>query len=124
MTAHSPIHLLPTLFAAAGILAGCQIEHTPRAVHSPCPAWVNYPKDDHINEGSPYLGCTNRANLEQMLDDKQDVAAGRTLAPANGERESNAVKAYEEGKTKTPTAGSSTPGAAILIPETGRTGTQ
>lgn len=124
MAVPAPRPLLPALLVACAVLAGCETEHAPLAVQSPCPAWVDYPADRHINDGSPYLGCTNRANLDQMLDDKQDLVAGRALGPADGERESKVIKDYQTGKTKTSNAGATTPGAALLIPETGRTGTQ
>lgn len=124
MAAPTLLRLLPAALAVIALEAGCIDEHAPVAVQSSCPAWVEYPKDDHLNDPSPYLGCTNRANLEQMLDDKQDLAAGRTLGPASGEREGNAVKAYQEGKTKTTPSGSSSGGAAILLPGSGTTGPQ
>lgn len=103
-------------FALIALLAGCTNEHAPLQTSSPCPPWVEYPSDPHSNDNSPYLGCTNRANLEQMVDDKHDLTKGRALGPANGERESNAVKAYEEGKTKTTSTGASGPAPAILLP--------
>ena len=122
MAAPNLLRLLPAALAVIALQSGCIDQHAPVAVESPCPAWVDYPKDIHINDPSPYLGCTNRANLEQMLDDKQDIVAGRTLGAASGERESNAVKAYQEGKTKTTPTGSSGGGAAILLPSSGTTG--
>jgi len=122
MAASALFRLLPAALAVIALQSGCATEHAPLAVDSQCPAWVDYPKDRHINDGSPYLGCTNRANLEQMLDDKQDVAAGRTLGPASGERESKVVKDYQEGKTKTAPAGSSGGTSAILLPSVGTTG--
>ena len=122
MAASDLFRLLPAALALIALLSGCIDEHAPLAVESPCPAWVDYPKDNHINDGSPYLGCANRVNLEQMLDNKQDVAAGRTLGPASGEREGNAVKAYQEGKTKTTPSGSSSGTSAILLPSVGTTG--
>ena len=68
----------------------------------PCPAWVNFPADDHSNAGSPYLGCTNAGNLRNMVDNPNDLDQGRPLGPANGERETRAVHAYEQGQVKAP----------------------
>lgn len=124
MAAPTLLRLLPAALAVIALQAGCIDEHAPVAVQSSCPPWVDYPRDNHINDASPYLGCTNRANLEQMLDDKQDIVAGRTLGAASGERESNVVKAYQEGRTKTAPSGSSSGAAAILLPSSGRAGPQ
>jgi type IV pilus biogenesis protein CpaD/CtpE len=105
------------VFAVAVALAGCT--QAPLVAARPCPAWVDYPADSHSNGSSPYLGCTNRANLERMLEDKRDLVAGRRLGPARGERESLAVKAYDEGKTKTSNTGGATQGGAILLQQSG-----
>lgn len=104
-------------------LGACANEHAPLASTSPCPPYVNYPADIHANDPSPYLGCSNRANLEQMVEDKRDLEVGRTLGPADGAREAKAVKDYKEGKTKTSTGSSSTTGAGLLLQGTGTTGT-
>jgi len=116
----------PRLFVAfpalAALLSGCT--HVPMAATPACPAWVDYPADDHSNDDSPYLGCVSRANLELMLDDKHDVIAGRSLGPANGERESSTVKAYEEGKTKTSNAGPTASGGGASLQQTGQPGTK
>ncbi len=66
----------------------------------PCPQWVEYPADDHSNAGSPFLGCTNAANLENMLDRPGDLDHGRELGAASGERETLGVGAYEQGLIK------------------------
>lgn len=111
---------LPRILAAAaviGLLAGCAHEHGP-VTASPCPAWVDYPADLHSNEGSPYLGCVNQANLEQMLADKHDLKKGRALAPGDGARDAKAIQDYKDGKVKTST-GSGATGAALLFPGTG-----
>lgn len=117
----------PTLLTGLAIvlaLGGCAAApHAPVAA-GPCPAWVNYPADLHSNDGSAYLGCTNAANLAQMLDDKADLARGRALAPANGAREAKAVQDYEEGKTKSSADGSKAVGAGALLQGTGGTGPQ
>lgn len=66
----------------------------------PCPSWVNFPADDHSNAGSVYLGCTNAANLRGMVANPNDLTQGRPLGPADGERETNAVRTYEQGQVK------------------------
>lgn len=67
---------------------------------APCPSWVNFPADDHSNAGSPFLGCTNAANLQNMVANPADLKQGRPLGPADGERETNAVHTYEAGQVK------------------------
>ena len=113
----SRLHLLLAGLAATVLLSGCASEHAP-VMASPCPAWVDYPADIHSNDGSPYLGCVNKANLDQMLADKHDLEKGRALAPANGARQAKAIKDYEEGKSKSST-GSGTSGAALLLQGSG-----
>jgi hypothetical protein len=49
-----------------------------------------------------------------MVEDRNDLAKGRDLAPANARRESDAVKRYEEGKVKTPTPAPSAIGGIVL----------
>lgn len=81
---------------------GCApVEGVPESagVH-PCPNWANDPVDDHGNQGSPYLGCTNDINLIKMVERPQDLQQGRTLGPASGERQAGAVKAYDTDKVK------------------------
>lgn len=104
-------------------LGACARERAPIASSSPCPPFVEYPADIHANGPSPWLGCSNRANLEQMLEDKHDLTAGRKLGPADGAREAKAVKDYKDGKTKTSTGSTGTTGAALLLQGTGTTGT-
>lgn len=70
------------------------------AAPPPCPSWVDFPADDHSNAGSPYLGCTNAANLRSMVANPNDLKQGRPLGPADGERETNAVRTYEQGQVK------------------------
>lgn len=70
------------------------------AAAPPCPAWVDFPADHHSNAGSPYLGCTNAANLRSMVANPNDLQQGRSLGPADGERETNAVRTYEQGQVK------------------------
>ncbi len=65
-----------------------------------CPQWAKFPLDHHDNAASAYLGCTSAANLRAQLVDPADLERGRSLASANGERETLAVEAYEQGKVK------------------------
>jgi hypothetical protein len=79
-----------------------------------CAPWIDS-GGGHDNAESVNLGCTNRNNLRGMVEDKHDLDHGRTLGPADAERESQAVKRYEEGSVKEATPASSSPGA-LLIP--------
>lgn len=96
-------------------LAACANEHAPVAQTSPCPPFAAYPSDIHANDASPYDGCSNRVNLEEMLADKHDLVAGRKLGPADGAREAKAVQDYKEGRTKTSTGNGTSTGAALLL---------
>jgi type IV pilus biogenesis protein CpaD/CtpE len=66
----------------------------------PCPQWAEYPLDIHSGQDSPYLGCTTEYNLRAMVANPEDLEHGRSLGPADGERESRAVEAYRQGKVK------------------------
>jgi type IV pilus biogenesis protein CpaD/CtpE len=109
---HMRVPLLVAGAAMIGLMSGCA-EHGP-VMASPCPAWVDYPKNLHSNDGSPYLGCVNHANLEQMLADKHDLKKGRTLAPVSGAPQAKAVQDYEQGKVKLKSGGGAG-GPAILL---------
>lgn len=127
MTANSLARLLAATLTLA--LAACASQPPPKpaskaAAVTPCPPWVDYPANLHSNANSPYLGCANRANLEQMLVDKHDLVRGRKLGPANGERESSAVKAYEQGKIKLPNSSGASSGATLLLQGGSQGGTQ
>jgi type IV pilus biogenesis protein CpaD/CtpE len=84
----------------------------------PCPQWVLFPPDYFSNADSPYLGCVVATNLRANAADPADLERGRPLAPANGERETRAVEAYEQGKIK-PFQGSGS-----MSPTINATGTQ
>lgn len=79
-----------------------------------CLPWV-YSGGGHDNTDSADLGCANRVNLRSMADDRRDLDHGRKLGPADAERESQAIKRYEEGNVKQAGAASSSAGA-LLIP--------
>ena len=123
MIARTPKHVLVASIVLAILHTGCATEPEPLAAStSPCKPWVNYPSDSHGNQGSPYLGCTNSADLNAMVVDKNDLAKGRSLAPADGQRQSDAVKAYQSGQVKTGT-NSSVSGFGLLLPQKTSTGT-
>lgn len=79
-----------------------------------CRPWADS-GGDHSNTETPDTGCTNRRNLENMLESKADLEHGRMLGPADAERESLAIKNYREGKVKESGTGASSSGA-LLIP--------
>lgn len=66
-----------------------------------CGRWSIQRGSNHDNAATFGGGCTNRHNLESMIQQKSDLTQGRPLGPANAEREAAAVKRYEEGKVKT-----------------------
>jgi type IV pilus biogenesis protein CpaD/CtpE len=99
--------------ALAAIGAGCSTYNVgaaaPTAEH-PCPAWVNFPQDPYSNKEPTYLGCSAAVNFTTTVDDPRDLEHGRTLAPADGARESLAIGQYETGQTKPlPSTGTPTP---------------
>ena len=81
----------------------------------PCPAWVEFPADGHSNEDSIYLGCTNAQNLRNMIANPGDLARGRTLGPASGEREALGVDRYNQGKVSAP-KGAPSAAPTIIMP--------
>jgi type IV pilus biogenesis protein CpaD/CtpE len=87
----------------------------PPSATGPCPPWVAYPADRHGNAGSPYLGCVNVVNLQNMVDDPHDLERGRTLGPANGERESLGVGTYQRGRIP-PFKDANSPRPTISLP--------
>ena len=105
---------IPALFL---ILAACAEQARAEPASTPCPPWVASSASEHSNAEAEDLGCTNRRNLEQMVERKHDLVRGRPLGPADAERESLAVKNYEEGKVKEQTTGSASQGVSILTSE-------
>ena len=105
------------LLAAIGIGCSGSLSIAQQALAAPgCRPWVNS-DGGHANSETPELGCTNRRNLEHMLDDPHDLEHGRELGPADAARESMAIQNYEAGKVKETGAGAAAPGA-LLIPTT------
>lgn len=78
-----------------------------------CTPWVDL-GGGHDNTESPNLGCTNQDNLKNMVEDRRDLDRGRKLGPADAERESQAVRRYEEGIVKEATSGAASPGAPLI----------
>lgn len=99
---------------AMSLASGCTTGPPPPPPMStaaqPCPQWAIYPLDIHSGQDSPYLGCTVEYNLRAMVANPADLDHGRTLGPADGERESRAIEAYRQGKVK-PFEGSGASGA-------------
>ena len=93
--------LLSVFIALA--LCGCALRpQTPPAADAmmECPPWPDYPVDPTDNMGSPFLGCVTRANLKRMLVSPSEIQRGAELGNARGERESQAVERYLQGKAK------------------------
>ena len=110
--------------AAVLPMAGCSSEPSPPPVAiagRSCPQWVEFPADRHSNANSAYLGCVSAANLRAMVADPADLERGRQLGPANGERETRAIEAYQLGKVK-PFSGGDSTGPLIVVPSTGGSG--
>jgi hypothetical protein len=95
------------------IVPGCTAKPAPSPIQTAehrCPQWADSSPDRHSNADAPYLGCISAANLRAMVANPADLERGRPLFPANGERESLAVEAYQQGKVK-PFQGASASGA-------------
>jgi type IV pilus biogenesis protein CpaD/CtpE len=67
-----------------------------------------FPPDYNSNAGSPYLGCTVALNLRENAANPADLERGRSLGPADGQRETLAVETYQLNKVKPFTASTST----------------
>jgi len=110
------------LLAQAGCVDRGAARVAPQAALA-CPPWVEFPADADSNADSVYLGCVNRVNLSNMLQNPDDLARGRKLGPASGARESLGVERYNHGKSSAPTsAGSAAP--TVIMPNTGAGGDQ
>src|SRR5512135_966480 len=104
MTAPAASALLLAVLAAQPAAAG---SNSPSCTH-----WAEFTGTDFSNSEPTDLGCTNRRNLEHMVEDPNDLDHGRKLGPADAERESLAVRTYEQGKVRfAPTEG----GASGLV---------
>jgi type IV pilus biogenesis protein CpaD/CtpE len=98
------------LLASAGCIDRGIVRLAPTA-GVPCPPWVE-------SADPVYLGCTNEANLRNMLANPDDLAQGRTLGPASGERETLGVDRYNKGKSNAPkNTGSAAP--TVIMPNSG-----
>ncbi len=108
------------------LLTDCSSEPVPPPIATAgqsCPQWVEFPADHHSNGDSPYLGCVSTANLRAMVANPADMESGRELGPANGERETRAIEAYQQGKTK-PLQGNDSTSPLIVLPVPSSSGTQ
>ncbi len=113
---------LPTLgLAVALALGGCAAE-LPALPYpsgeSRCPPLVLPPSGFGGNDPSPVLGCISERNLRAMVADPADLRRGRPLGPANGERETRAVQAYEQGRIR-PAAGAGALTPQVTMPGAG-----
>jgi pilus assembly protein CpaD len=82
-----------------------------------CPGWADIQDNYAANGPLLPLGCITRRNLQLMVEDPRDLVIGRTLDPADGRREADAITRYQSGKvkefpSKTATGGS---GSAITL---------
>ncbi len=71
------------------------------------PACPGYNAPAHMNtENQPVIipGCSNEANLDLMVANPADLAAGRPLPPADAEAMALGVQRYHEGKVPVLTA--------------------
>lgn len=65
-----------------------------------CPDWSRPLAPDPWNQPFSNLGCANAVNLGLMVADPADLASGRSLGPADGAREAEAVVRYRTDKVK------------------------
>ncbi len=85
--------------AVSGCAADPALLPVPTAAQ-PCPSWIMYPPNPYSNADSPYLGCTTAVNLSANVARSSDLAVGRPLGSADGQRETLAVETYQQGKIK------------------------
>ena len=64
----------------------------------PCPDWSVESGTDFANNPHSNFGCATRTNLGLMIDDPRDLARGRSLGPADGVREAEAIARYRRGE--------------------------
>ena len=91
------------LLGTAAFLLLAMASHSPATAaddSDTCSRWAQFTGTDFDNREPTDLGCTNRRNLEHMVEDPNDLDRGRKLGPADAARESLAVRTYEEGKVK------------------------
>jgi hypothetical protein len=109
----------PFLVLALAVAAPGCAEDTAKMktqITSACPlmpgmSWIDGYAGISDNDGSPFLGCANRQNLEKMIVDPRDLVRGRILDAADGERESNGIAAYKQSRK-----GSGQPDQAMPAP--------
>lgn len=105
-------------------LPGCQkAEPVPAPTAAkPCPQAAAWPVDGHANASPATPGCNIAANLRAMVADPADLTRGLPLGPADGRRETRAIEAYQQGKTKG-FQGSGAMSPVIAMPGAGAGGT-
>ncbi len=64
----------------------------------PCPNWSMRPASDFTNAPSSNFGCATAVNLGLMVASPGDLAAGRSLEPADGKPAASAVARYLDDK--------------------------
>lgn len=64
----------------------------------PCPDWSVESGTDFANNPHSNFGCATRTNLGLMIDNPRDLARGRSLGPADGVREAEAIARYRRGE--------------------------
>jgi type IV pilus biogenesis protein CpaD/CtpE len=70
----------------------------------------------------PGIACADAYNMGQMLARPRDAAIGRTVGPADGQVNADAVQRYREGRVKAAAAGASGTGANAAGPGAGPAG--
>ena len=94
------------LSATAGISAGAAALEVVRThVTVPdCPDWSKPGLLDMSNTPSSNFGCATAVNLSLMVADPADLARGRELGAADGERMAETVRRYRTGELPAPSA--------------------
>jgi pilus assembly protein CpaD len=63
-----------------------------------CPDWSRESGTDFANLPHSNLGCATETNLGLMVAEPRDLVRGRTLGPADGTREAEAIVRYRTGR--------------------------
>lgn len=64
----------------------------------PCPGYSGPVNMNTENQPVVVMGCSNEANLDAMVANPADLAAGRPIPPADSEAMALTVQRYHEGK--------------------------
>ena len=79
-----------------------------------CPDWSKPGLLDMSNTGSSNFGCATAVNLSLMVADPADLAQGRELGAADGERMAEAVRRYRTGELPAPSASSESAAVSLF----------